>query len=202
MNDEGRDRHIRELENIDDGIENLFDEMAPSEITEEVKVQGESAQEIVARVRRIFLRAHMNYLKKMEGSPATELGLESEKEDPQSESETDTRPALIRLLQLSRTQSGLTLEQFSAKVGVALTEMTGIETDQTYLPTPRTIYKLAEYLKVPVKSLMALAGLIKLGDLQFDDAAVRFAANSESVERLSKEEHKLLREYVRFLCER
>src|SRR6266404_1915171 len=149
MNDEGRDRHIRELENIDDGIENLFDEMAPSEITEEVKVQGESAQEIVARVRRIFLRAHMNYLKKMEGSPATELGLESEKEDPQSESETDTRPALIRLLQLSRTQSGLTL-----------------------------------------------------GDLQFDDAAVRFAANSESVERLSKEEHKLLREYVRFLCER
>lgn len=202
MNDNSGDRHILELENIDDGIESLFDELVPSETAVDVKVQGESVQEIVTRVQRVFAKAHMNYVEKMQGSAAIDVGLESDKENLQSGLEAYTRPALIRLLQLSRAQSGLTLEQFSTRVGVAVAEVTRIETDQTYLPTPRTIYKLAAFLKVPVKSLMALAGLIKLGDFRFDDAAIRFAANSESVERLSKEEHHLLREYVRFLCER
>ena len=49
---------------------------------------------------------------------------------------------------------------------------------------------------------MALAGLLKVKDAQFQQQAVRFAARSEPVEKLSKEEHRALEEYVKFLCER
>jgi hypothetical protein len=49
---------------------------------------------------------------------------------------------------------------------------------------------------------MALAGLLRVKDAQFQNAALKFAARSEPVKKLSQEEHSALEEYVKFLCER
>ena len=63
--------------------------------------------------------------------------------------------------------------------------------------TPR----LAEFLKLPAKKLMVLAGLLQVKDFGLQQASVRFAARSEPVEDVSPEEHAAFEEYVKFLNE-
>lgn len=113
-----------------------------------------------------------------------------------------TRSAFVRLLQLARRAKGLTREELAAKAEVETAELASIETDARYIPTPRTVYKIAQYLKLPEKKLMALSGLVRLKDPQFSEVAIRFAARSEPVQKLSPEERKALEEFVMFLNEK
>jgi hypothetical protein len=64
------------------------------------------------------------------------------------------------------------------------------------------VHKIAEFLKIPVTKLLALAGLLQVKDPQFQNAALKFAARSAPVEKLSQQEHSDLEEIVKFLCER
>ena len=110
--------------------------------------------------------------------------------------------AFSRFLQLARRERKLSLEQFANKVDIDLAELLNIETDEQYTPAFRTVHQIAEFLKIPEKKLMALAGLLRVKDAQFQNAALKFAARSEPVEKLSQEEHSALEEYVTFLCQR
>lgn len=110
--------------------------------------------------------------------------------------------AFVRFVQLARRERELTLDQFAGKAGVDLVELLMIEKDEQYTPATRTVHRIAAFLKIPEKRLMALAGLLPVKDAQFQTAALRFSANSEPVEKLSREEHAALEEYVKFLCGR
>jgi len=110
--------------------------------------------------------------------------------------------AFVRFLQLVRRDRKLSMEQFAKKVDIDLVELLKIETDEQYTPAIRTVHQIAEFLKIPEKKLMALAGLLRVKDAQFQNAALKFAARSKPVERLSQEEQSALEEYVKFLCER
>jgi HTH-type transcriptional regulator, competence development regulator len=110
--------------------------------------------------------------------------------------------AFVRFLQLARRDCKLSMEQFAKKVDVDLVELLKIETDEQYTPAIRTVHQSAQFLKIPERKLMALAGLLRVKDAQFQNAALKFAARSEPVEKLSQEEHSALEEYVKFLCER
>jgi HTH-type transcriptional regulator, competence development regulator len=112
-----------------------------------------------------------------------------------------TKTAFVRLLQLARRERRLSLEQLAQKVDVDLGELVKIEADESFKPTPRTIHRLAEFLKLPAKKLMVLAGLLQVKDFGLQQASVRFAARSEPVEDVSPEEHAALEEYVKFLNE-
>src|SRR6185437_14452540 len=114
-------------------------------------------------------------------------------------SSTVMRAAFLRLLQLARRERRLTIEQFAAMAEVDVRELVSLDNNPGYLPTPRLVHKLAGFLKIPSKTLMVLAGLLQVKNLQFDEAALRFAANSESTEILSNDEQKMLREYIKFL---
>ena len=110
--------------------------------------------------------------------------------------------AFVRCVQLARRDRRLSLEQFAEKVDVELVELLKIETEEHYKPAIRTVHKIAEFLKIPEKKLLALAGLLQVKDPQFQTAALRFAARSAPVEKLSQQEHSDLEEIVKFLCER
>ncbi|MGO9262145.1 MAG: helix-turn-helix domain-containing protein [Bryobacteraceae bacterium] len=110
--------------------------------------------------------------------------------------------AFVRFVQLARRKRKLTLDQFAEKVDVDLAELLRIEKDEHYTPAIRTVHQIAEFFKIPEKRLMALAGLLRVKDAQFQKAALKFAASSEPVEKLSQEEHAALEEYVKFLCDR
>ena len=119
-------------------------------------------------------------------------------------SEIDVIPmkhAFVRFLQLTRRERNFSLEQFAEKVDVNLVELLRIEKDEHYVPALRTVYQIANFLDVPRQKLMALAGLLSAKDAEFQNAALKFAARSESVETLSQEEHAALEEYIEFLCE-
>jgi HTH-type transcriptional regulator, competence development regulator len=112
------------------------------------------------------------------------------------------RTAFVNLLNLTRREYKLTWEQFSQKVDVDLAELMGIESDENYKPTPRTVTKIAQFIHVPAEKLFILSGLARARDIQFEEAALRFAARSQPVKELTSEEHEALKEYVKFLCER
>src|SRR3984885_5053192 len=131
-------------------------------------------------------------------------GLVSAVEDleEQTQRATASRTAFVSLLNLTRREHKLTWEQFSQKLDVDLAELIEIENDESCKPTPRTVSKIANFLRVPAEKLFVLSGLARAHDKQFQEAALRFAARSQPVEALSSEEHEALKEYVKFLCER
>lgn len=111
------------------------------------------------------------------------------------------KAAFARFFQLARRDRKLSLEKFAEIADVDLVELFKIETDEHYTPTPRTVHQVASVLNVPEKKLMALAGLLKVKDAQFQTESLRFAARSEPIEVLSPEEHSVYEEYVKYLCE-
>lgn len=113
-----------------------------------------------------------------------------------------TRHAFVRFVQLARRERRLSLEQFAGKVDVDLVDLLRIETEEDHQPAIRTVQKIAAFLRVPEQKLMTLAGLLQVKDAQFQNAALKFAARSAPIKKLSKEEHSDLEEIVKFLCER
>jgi transcriptional regulator with XRE-family HTH domain len=94
------------------------------------------------------------------------------------------------------------MEKLAEDARVDLAEVVSIERDPSFRPEPRTIYQLAKILNLPSKGLLQLSGNTIVKDQKFREQAVRFAARSGSVERLTSEEHRALEEYVAFLSER
>jgi transcriptional regulator with XRE-family HTH domain len=111
------------------------------------------------------------------------------------------KPAFVRFVQLARRDRRLSLEEFAERVDVDLAELVKIETEEHYKPALRTVHQIAGFLNVPAKTLLALAGLLKAKDSQFQTAALKFAARSAPVEKLSAQEHSDLEEIVKLLCE-
>jgi transcriptional regulator with XRE-family HTH domain len=124
------------------------------------------------------------------------------KEPVQSPANIPMKHAFVRFLQLARRERKLSLEQFATKVDVDLVELLKIEKEEQYVPALRTVHQIAKFLNIPEQKLMALAGLLTAKDAKFQSAALRFAARSEPVEKLSQGEHAALEEYIKFLCER
>lgn len=109
------------------------------------------------------------------------------------------RLSLSRFVQLARLKLRLTKEQFAGKTKIPLKELVCIEDDDQYTPTLGTVHKLAEFLKVSHVKLLTLAGLAQAKDASFNDAAVKFAAMSEPIRTLSREEQEAFDEFAKFL---
>lgn len=112
------------------------------------------------------------------------------------------RLSFSRFLQFARLRLKLTKEQFAAKARVPLKEVVCIEDDDQYTPTLRTVHMLAQFLKVSHEKLLTLAGLAQAKDPDFNDAALRFAAHSESIRSLTREEQEAFDEFAKFLSTR
>jgi hypothetical protein len=108
----------------------------------------------------------------------------------------ETRIAFGRFVSLMRRQRSMTIERLAETADLELEELVSIEDDLHFMPEPRTVFCLANAFGVPQKSLMQLAGLASARDDGFRREAVRFAARSESVEKLSKEEKAALEAFI------
>jgi HTH-type transcriptional regulator, competence development regulator len=109
------------------------------------------------------------------------------------------RLAFGRFLQLMRRNRGFTPEQLAVRADIDLQEIVSIEGDVRYVTEPRTVYQLALVFSLPEKRLMQLAGLTHAQDPKFAQQAVRFAAQSESVEKLNLEERRALESFIALL---
>ena len=124
-----------------------------------------------------------------------------EEPKPSAPLPTETRLALGPLVQLMRRKHRMSMEALAEEARVDLAEIVSIERDPSFRPEPRTVYQIASILQLPSKGLLQLSGNTVVKDEAFRDQAVRFAARSGSVERLTREEQRALEEYVAFLSE-
>jgi len=98
-----------------------------------------------------------------------------------------------------RLRYNLSIEELAKKLKVRKEDIVALERSAGYLPTPMILYKLSNFFEVPQTSLNMLAGAIKEVPAELSERASRFAAQSESFEKLSSEERKILDNFVMFL---
>jgi transcriptional regulator with XRE-family HTH domain len=111
-------------------------------------------------------------------------------------------PAFGRLINLWRRKKGLRIDALAEKARIDVAELIEIERNLNYVPEPRTVYRLAKTLDLPSERMLELSGNLIVRDSSLGQEAVRFAARSESVEKLSKDEQRALEEFVKFLSEK
>lgn len=111
-------------------------------------------------------------------------------------------PAFGRLINLWRRKKGFRIEVLADKARIDVSELIEIERNLNFVPEPRTVYQLAKTLDLPSERMLELSGNLLLRDASLGKEAVRFAARSESVEKLSKDEQMALEEFVKFLSEK
>ncbi len=103
---------------------------------------------------------------------------------------------LVRKL---RIKHDLSVESLAKKLDVNEEEILELERNCQFRPTPLLLYKLSNFFDIPQQKLNFLAGATKEIPPEFSIEASRFAAQSESFEKLTQEEKRILDEFVTFL---
>lgn len=147
-----------------------------------------------------------------EGDQIVSAGLASrdprQDEQPQSvapavqSAAEETRIAFGRFVTLMRRQRALSIEKLAETAELDVGELVSIEDDLHYMPEPRTVFRLAQAFDVSQQRLMQLAGLASADDAHFRQEAVRFAARSESVQKLTDQEQAALEAFISVLSQR
>lgn len=109
--------------------------------------------------------------------------------------------AFGRFVNLMRRKRNLSLERLAEDIDIDISELVEIEDDTRHKPEPRTIYQLANYFNVPRNKLMQIAGLAVPKDAHLMDEAFRFAARSDPLVELSKEENAALDAFISVLSQ-
>jgi HTH-type transcriptional regulator, competence development regulator len=145
---------------------------------------------------------------KREGESSVSAGLlaidpvhDEEARAPAQPELEDVRIAFGRFVNLMRRRQGLSVEALAQAANLDIRELVVIEDDVRYIPEPRTVYQLALTFKVPQQRFMQLAGLARVKDASLHNEAVRFAARSESIQKLTKEERGALEAFIAVLSD-
>jgi len=118
------------------------------------------------------------------------------------DSETSVlRCAFQQALRYLRRARGLTVERLSGLTGINRDELAAAECSPGYRPTPLTLHKLGRFYGLPERRLAVLAGAVRDVPEALAQSASRFAAQSESFAKLTKEERVALDEFIKVLKE-
>jgi len=109
------------------------------------------------------------------------------------------REAFHRVVQMLRRSRGLTIDQLAGKSGIDREELIALERTPAYRPSPLTLHRLSQFFGVPDRKLAVLAGAIREVPEDLRERAAQFAAQSNSFSKLTKEEQRVLDEFVGFL---
>lgn len=120
--------------------------------------------------------------------------------DMEAEVQTpDLGYAFQKLLYLSRLKKGWTLEKAAEKIGIDAAELHNLERTPNCRPSPFVLYKLSDAYEVPQEKLAFLAGAFKQVPDELKREASKFAAQSDSFDKITPEERKLLDGFVKLL---
>lgn len=103
---------------------------------------------------------------------------------------------LVRQL---RRQKQWTVDELAKRARVDAEDLRQIERDPHFRPRPRVVHQLAEVFGMPERSLMKLSGATITQDNGFQEEAMRFAAKSDDMSKLSRDEQRALNDYVKYL---
>lgn len=104
----------------------------------------------------------------------------------------------IRNLRLTKE---LSVDALAKSASITEEELRLIEGDPHYETKPRTVYQLAHCFGINVQKMMKVAGAAQTLDPELEEKTLKFAAKSDGVSSLNKDEQQILNEYVKFLNE-
>jgi transcriptional regulator with XRE-family HTH domain len=113
----------------------------------------------------------------------------------------ETRMALGTFVELWRRNQGWDAVKLAKEAGVDPEDILEIERNPQAEPEHSAVYKLAKVFGLPPKPLLELAGLIEPRTPQLREAAVRFAARSESMAALNPSEREAFEAFVSAISE-
>ena len=93
----------------------------------------------------------------------------------------------------------MTPEQLARKLDTTPEEVAAMERNPAYRPSPLMLHRLSKFTGVPDRRLAELVGAIKRVGDDLRQEASRFAAQSDSFAKLTKDERKILDDFMRFL---
>lgn len=111
----------------------------------------------------------------------------------------EVREAFHRVVQMLRRSRGLTIDSLAERTGIDRTELAALERNPAYRPSPLTLHRLSQFFGVPDRKLAVLAGAIRDVPAELREQAARFAGQSDSFSKLTKEEQRALDDFVTFL---
>lgn len=103
-----------------------------------------------------------------------------------------------QFLQQLRRLHGYTVDELARKTGIDRMELVLMERGNN-APQPVLLNDLSKVYKVPLQQLLQVAGLVHDQDDRFEEQASKFAAHSESFDKLTRDEKKALDEFLAFL---
>lgn len=124
-----------------------------------------------------------------------------EDEVAQTTAKEETGVAFGRFVRLMRRQRQLTVERLADDADIDVSELVLIEDDPHFKPDTRTVYQLAQTFGVPPGSLLQVSGRTVPRNDRLIQEAVRFAARSEPIVALTREEQAALDAFVVVLSE-
>lgn len=108
--------------------------------------------------------------------------------------------ALARVVEFGRRERQWTVEELAEKSGLTEAEVLAVETGES-VPEPRVLHGLSGALKLSYPKLLDLAGHTAERSDRLSAAALRFAARSESMDRLDRHEQEAFHEFLKVLAE-
>jgi transcriptional regulator with XRE-family HTH domain len=157
-----------------------------------------TTQSVISRLESADYDGHsMNMLDRIAKALNRRVSVSLPPRDPKL---ATARYAFRELVRFLRRERGLTQTQLARKLEVEPDEVAAMERDSAFRPSPLLLSQISEFFDIPVRKLAALAGAIAddAGDALLGKAAC-FAAQSDSIAKLSPEERRALDEFVRAL---
>jgi len=157
----------------------------------------DTTQSVISRLEDANYEGHsLTMLNRIAGALNQRIRVLMTAEDSEVERLKDVFRELVRNL---RREKGLTIDQLARKLRMDREEIIAMEQNRGYRLLPATLDRLSKFYGIPQRPLAALAGAIREIPEVVREEAARYAAQSESFARLSREERRLLDRFVCFL---
>jgi transcriptional regulator with XRE-family HTH domain len=105
------------------------------------------------------------------------------------------------LVRQFRRQKQWTVEELARRTRVDAEDLRQIERHPQVRPRPRIVHQLAEVMGLPERALLKLSGAAVTRDQHFEEESLRFAAKSDDMSKLSRDEQRALNDFVKFLTD-
>lgn len=161
------------------------------ELKDALDQEGLDRQELVRRGRSVIDRA----LAQARGGDSAKPTVAQAPADFE-----DLHKGLGVCIQLLRRKKRISEEELAERARVPVEEVRRIEFDPTYTPRPRTLFQLEDFFRLKPRSLGVLAGAWRVEEGEaLREHVRRFAALSSSMDKLTRDEKRLLAEFVELL---
>lgn len=156
-----------------------------------------TTQSVISRLENEEYEGHsVSMLNRIAKALNQKLTVVMTAQDPKADT---LRYAFQLALQDLRKAHGLTIDRLAQKTEIDRQELVAAERSAGYRPSPLTIYRLSAFYGISQERLAALAGAFRKIPDSVADSASRYAAQSESFDKLTREERRALDEFIQAL---